>query len=251
MLSLEGILKGAESQIRGCRNELLKIGMLENMVVYLIELKESCSIVNSTEGNNSSGSKARSLETSFDWIQKEYSALQKKKKENEELSKKIKRSMTEIPIPETSPAKTETRESIEQIAKKAMESLLESESLATSASDFQIKVESFKDNLDYIARYLFKYSPEQIQRLYAKRELEASFMLKIIAALDTLHEEEQLTRAGLILETVMNLPKSHLTFRMMVKSEKRGLTRLLKKVDRVRESPLLPEYRKRFKLPDN
>lgn len=253
MLSLEGLLGQAESQIRNCSNELLKIEMLENVVLYHLELKESCSIVNSTEGNTISGRKARALETRFDWIHKEYSLLQKKKKENEELSKKIKRSMTEIPISKEPPAKSnmEAQDSIEQIAKKAMESLLESETLATSASDFQIKVESFKNNLDFVARYIFKYSPEDFQKLYSKRELEASFMLKIIAALDTLSGEEDLKRVGRILEVIMQLPKSQLTFRMMIKSEKRRLRRLLEKVDQVRESALLPEYKKRFKLPDN
>jgi hypothetical protein len=257
MLSLEGLLTKAQKQIRQSTNELLKVNMLENVLIYLVELLESCKIVEESEGRSISGNKAKKLKSTFSWMQNDYTELQKKKKENEELSKKIKRSMTDIEIPkeETKEEKLkvdiEKEESIASIAKKAMESLLESEELANNASDFQTKVESFKENHEFVCKYLFKYSSEKIQSLYSKRELEAAFMLRIINALDQCTKEEDLKEAGRLLEVIMDLPKSKLTFRMMIKSEKRGLKKLLEKVDKVREKPLLEEYHKRFRLPNN
>lgn len=256
MLSLEGLLSKAETQIRQSTNELLKVKMLENILIYLVELVESCAVVEQSEGDSISGKKAKRLKETFSWMQNEYSELQEKKKDNEELSKKIKRSMTEIEIPkeesiEKRQLDLEKDESIASIAQKAMKTLLESETLATTPSEFQIKVESFKDNLEFIAKYIFKYSSEQLKQLYKTRELEASFMLKIIAAFNNLTEEDDIKEVGRVLEVIMELPKSKLTFQMMIKREKRELKKLLQKVDQIREKPLLEEYHKRFRLPDN
>ena len=263
MNSLEGLLKAAEGQIKECRNELLKIGMLENLLIYLVELAKSCEVVSQSEKDSPSGKKAEKLPKKFSWMRKEYSELKKKQKKNEELSKKIRRSMKEIEKTSSDSSDSskneekdaeldiEKEKSIMQIAQKAMDSLLETKALAVSASEFETHVDSFKGKPDYVCKYLFKYSPEKLQQLYAKRELETTFVLKIISAFESLEQEDDLGKAGQVMTTIMGLSKSRLTFSMMTKREKRRLNALLQKISKVQPLVNLSQFKKKFKLPDN
>ena len=145
----------------------------------------------------------------------------------------------------------EKNKSIAQIALKAMESLIKSDKLAQSASEFERQMDSFKENPIYLSKYLFKYSSEQIKKIYSKRAIEAHFVLKIISSLNELTEEKDLKEAGRIMEVILNLEKSVLTFKMMIKRERRELRDLLEKINNKETLERLTEYKKKFRLPEN
>lgn len=255
MSSLDGLLTASGEQVRGCRNEFLQIGMLENMLVYLVELAASCRVVRDTEGGTPSEQKAREAEARHSWMRESHSRLQEKRQRNEELSQKIRKSKRELSESSAEVLSCNSLESppesFDQIARKAMETLLESNTLAGSASEFETHVDSFKENHAMVCRYLLKYSPEKLGLLYQRRELETSFVLKIVCAFETLGDSKDLAEGGRLLKTIMDLPRSRLTFRMMTRKEKARLLSLLEKVNRVQPVVDVEEYRAKFKLPSN
>jgi hypothetical protein len=262
MQSLEGLLDSSGKQIRACRNEFLKIGMLENMLIYLLELNESCEIVRGSEEGTPSEKKAQELEKKFEWMKSTYKDLKSKQKKNEELSKKIHSSKREINSDKgstdssavfvsSSESEEKSPETFAEIAQKAMESILNSETLASSASEFETHIDSFKERNDMICKYIFRYSNDKLGELYKRRELETSFVLKIIGAFETLESVEDLKEAGRVMRAIMGLSKSKLTFGMMTKREKRQLRQLLQRISQVQPLVDVEEYQKKFKLPSN
>ena len=256
MISIDALLDMSSKKIKNCRSELLKIEMLGNILIYLVELVESCGIVISNEQNSISGKKAKSLKNKYNWMNEEYNKLKIKQKKNADFSKKVRNSMKEIPKVQDKSETTkitdlEKNKSIAQIALKAMESLIKSDKLAQSASEFERQMDSFKENPIYLSKYLFKYSSEQIKKIYSKRAIEAHFVLKIISSLNELTEEKDLKEAGRIMEVILNLEKSVLTFKMMIKRERRELRDLLEKINNKETIERLTEYKKKFRLPEN
>ena len=253
MISLDSLLEMSSVKIKNCRNELLKIDMLGNMLIYLVELMESCGIVMEDQ-NSASSQKAKKLKNKYGWMKANYEKLKVKQKKNEDFTMKVKKSMKEIPVEEELTKKEinlEKEESINQIAQKAMESLLKSEILATSATEFERQMDSFKENPLLLSKYLFKYSSEQIDKIYSKRAIEANYVLKIISCLNQLTEDAELKEAGRVMEVILNLKKSVLTFKMMIKRERRELRDLLEKINKIEPITRLGEYRKNFRLPEN
>ena len=253
MISLDSLLQMSSNKIKNCRNELLKIEMLGNMLIYLVELIESCEIV-MNDNNNSSSQTAKKMMNKYSWMKTEYEKLKVKQKKNEDFTIKVKKSIKEIPVvTETKKVKInlEKEESITQIAQKAMEALLKSKDLATSATEFERQMDSFKENPSFLSKYIFKYNSEQIEKIYSKRAIEAHFVLKIISCFRTLTEENDLKEAGRIMKVILNLKKSVLTFKMMIKRERRELGDLLEKINKIDPIVNLEEYKKNFRLPQN
>ena len=143
---------------------------------------------------------------------------------------------------------------IESIAKQGMLEMLNNETQAKYSSEFERQLNSFKENYNFIFKYLAKYSDLQLKSFYSKKKAEYSLILKITT---TYHKEMTTTETPLevareakrVLEIFMNINKSDLAFKMMIKKEKRSLKEVLEFIKEYEQLDRFEQYCKRFKLP--
>ena len=108
LLSLDKFLNSVKYKISNCENEFLKYSMLENLTVYVVELRESADIILKENVEEKTLDTVKKIKDSLDWFNSEMNELKLKKEKNWKLTEKRKESFREIPT--TPSTKNENRE---------------------------------------------------------------------------------------------------------------------------------------------
>jgi hypothetical protein len=93
--------------------------------------------------------------------------------------------------PQKKPEPIASNLNIDDITLKALDAIINSSTLPNNASKFEVELKSFKSYYDKMWQYFKKFGKvDFLSELYAKRELETSFLTQILGCLDhTLNSE--------------------------------------------------------------